>query len=106
MQLQAGAAGEPVDVDVAGVAADSLGARRIGAIAWAVSQRHVADARLLDDAAIVAAQRRLWHDWRLAVEPAAALGPAALWSAAIRPQPGERIALVLCGANLDPATLA
>ena len=100
------AAGAPVDVGVSGIAADALGARRIGAIAWAVAQRHVADAVVLDDAAIVAAQRRLWDDWRLAVEPAAALGPAALWSGAVRPRPGERIALVLCGANLDPATLA
>jgi threonine dehydratase len=99
------AAGQPVDVPVSGIAADSLGARRIGAIAWVVSQQHVAAAHLLSDDAIRAAQQRLWRDWRLAVEPAAALGPAALWSGAVRPARHERVALVLCGANLDPATL-
>lgn len=97
-------AGEPVDVEVGGLAADSLGARRIGAIAWA-ARGHIAAAHLLTDEVIRAAQRRLWTELRLAVEPAAALGAAALWSGVVRPQPHERVALVLCGANLDPATL-
>ena len=39
--------GEPVDVPVSGIAADSLGAKRIGAIAWEVTQRHVKDAMVL-----------------------------------------------------------
>jgi len=99
------AAGEPVDVVVGGLAADALGARRIGGIAWAVCQRHVAAAHLVPDAAIAAAQQRLWREFRLAVEPAAALGLAALETGLVRPAPHERVALVLCGANFDPATL-
>ncbi len=100
------AAGEPVDVAVGGLAADALGARRIGHIAWGIARRHVAAALLVPDEAIVAAQRRLWAELRLAVEPAAALPLAALQAGLVRPQPRERVALVLCGANLDPATLA
>jgi threonine dehydratase len=100
------AAGTPVDVAVGGIAADALGARRIGNIAWDVSRRWVADAHLIDDHAIRSAQLRLWRELRLAVEPAAALPLAALWSGAVRPAPHERVALILCGANLDPATLA
>jgi threonine dehydratase len=99
------AAGQPVDVAVSGIAADSLGARRIGHIAWAVAQQHVAGCHLLDDEAIRSAQRRLWAELRLAVEPAAALPLAALATGTIRPARHERIALVICGANLDPATL-
>ena len=99
-------AGAPVDVAVGGIAADSLGARRIGAIAWEVSQRHVPQAMLLPDEAIRAAQLALWQDFKLAVEPAAALGLAALQTRAYLPQADEIVALVLCGANLDPATLA
>lgn len=98
-------AGEPVDVVVSGIAADSLGARRIGAIAWA-QRRHVAGVHLLEDEAIRAAQQRLWREFRLAVEPAAALPLAALWSGVLKPAPQERVAVVICGANLDPATLA
>ncbi|BAL94707.1 serine/threonine dehydratase [Rubrivivax gelatinosus] len=100
------AAGEPVDVEVGGVAADSLGARRLGTIAWQVALRHPLVSTLLDDEAIRAAQLRLWRELRLAVEPAAALPLAALWSGALKPAAHERVAVVVCGANLDPATLA
>jgi threonine dehydratase len=100
------AAGAPVDVSVGGIAADSLGARRIGAIAWDVAQRHVADALLLSDDAIRKAQHFLWREFKLAVEPAAALPLAALQSGAVRPRAGERVCLIVCGANLDPASLS
>jgi threonine dehydratase len=100
------AAGRPVDVDVSGLAADALGARRIGDIAWAITQRHVAASHLVPDDAIRAAQQRLWKELRLAVEPAAALGLAALATHRVEPAPDERVLLVLCGANVDLATLA
>ncbi|CAN5433674.1 threonine/serine dehydratase [soil metagenome] len=99
-------AGAPVDVAVSGIAADSLGARRIGAIAWEVSQRHVAASHLLDDDAIRAAQRFLWAELRLAVEPAAALPLAALQTGVVQPSAGEKVCLIICGANVDLATLA
>jgi threonine dehydratase len=99
-------AGAPVDVPVSGIAADSLGARRIGAIAWRLAQRHVAAAHLLSDVDIRAAQRAMWRSLRLAVEPAAALPWAALASGAVRPREGECVLLVVCGANVDLATLA
>ena len=98
--------GQPVDVTVSGIAADALGARRVGAIAWDVAQRHVRDALLLSDAAIRSAQLTLWREFKLAVEPAAALGLAALQTGVYRPRSDEIVALVLCGANLDPSTLA
>lgn len=100
------AAGAPVDVAVAGIAADALGARRIGTIAWHVTQRHLDSALLLPDDTIRQAQLRLWREFRLAVEPAAALPLAALWSGAVQPAAHERVAVVVCGANLDPASLA
>jgi threonine dehydratase len=99
-------AGAPVDVEVAGLAADALGARRIGAIAWPLTQRFVAASHLVPEAAIRAAQSQLWRELRLAVEPAAALPLAALASGLVRPAAHERVLLVLCGANFDPATLA
>lgn len=99
-------AGEPVDVAVGGLAADALGARRIGAITWPICRRWVAATHLVPDAAITAAQRRLWRELRLAVELAAALGLAALACGTVRPAPDERVALVLCGANFDPTTLS
>ena len=102
---RARAAGEPVDVDVGGIAADSLGARRIGAIAWEITQQQVRDALLLSDDAIRAAQQWLWKELKLAVEPAAALPLAALQTGAYVPREGEKVCLIVCGANVDPATL-
>jgi threonine dehydratase len=99
-------AGAPVDVAVGGLAADALGARRIGSIAWPVTQRAVAAAHLLPEKVILDAQRRLWSELHLAVEPAAALPLAALACGAVQPAAHERVALVVCGANLDPAALA
>ena len=99
-------AGEPVDVEVGGLAADALGAKRIGALSWDITQRQVRDALLLPDEAIRAAQRWLWTEMKLAVEPAAALPLAALQTGAYRVRDGERVCLIVCGANVDPATLA
>ncbi|MBO9649015.1 MAG: threonine/serine dehydratase [Variovorax sp.] len=99
-------AAEPVDVEVGGIAADSLGARRIGGISWGITQQHVPEALLLTDEAIRAAQLWLWKELKLAVEPAAALPLAALQSGAYAPRDGEKVCLIVCGANVDPATLA
>lgn len=104
--FRARAAGEPVDVDVGGIAADSLGARRIGAISWEITQKYVQDALLLSDESIRAAQQWLWKELKLAVEPAAALPLAALQTGAYVPREGEKVCLIVCGANVDPATVA
>ncbi len=98
--------GRPVDVEVGGIAADSLGARRIGDIAWDQTQRWVDTALLLPDAAIRDAQIWMWQHLKLAVEPAAALPLAALRSGAYRPTVDEKVCLIVCGANVDPGTLA
>jgi threonine dehydratase len=100
------AAGEPVDVPVSGVAADSLGASRLGAIAWAVAGRTGARSVLVEDDEVVAARRLLWERYRLVVEHGAATVIAALLTGGYRPEPGERVAAVLCGANtsLDDLT--
>jgi len=102
---RARAAGAPVDVEVGGVAVDSLGARRIGTIAWEVSCERVSDSLLLSDEAIVEAQAAMWREMRLAVEPAAALPLAALRCGIFRPPKDARVCLIVCGANLDPAFL-
>jgi threonine dehydratase len=98
-------ANEPVDVTVAGVASDALGARRLGDVAWSVVQPYVAHSVTVDDDAIRAAQRLLWDRLRLIVEPGGATAFAALHSGAYVPEPDERIVVVVCGANCDPATV-
>jgi threonine dehydratase len=99
------AAGGPVDVPVSGVAADSLGARRAGDIAYEVTSAAGVTSVLVDDQAIVDARRRLWDDYRVAVEHGTAAAYAALTAGAHVPAEGERVVVLLCGANTDPADL-
>jgi threonine dehydratase len=99
-------AGAPVDVEIESVAADSLGARNVGALVHGIARDTVDHVALVADDAIVAAQRTLWRDWRMAVEPGGAAALAALISGAYRPKAGERVGVLLCGANVDLAKLA
>ncbi|MCB5174650.1 MULTISPECIES: threonine/serine dehydratase [Microvirga] len=94
-------AGRPVDVDVDSVAADSLGARNTGDLVYAICRETVDHVALVEDPAIREAQRLLWRDWRIATEPGGAAALAALVSGAYRPAPGERVGVLLCGANVE-----
>tara|TARA_R110002124_G_scaffold67414_4_gene183035 strand:+ start:720 stop:1643 length:924 start_codon:yes stop_codon:yes gene_type:complete len=94
------AAGAPVDVEVSGVAANALGARRIGDICFDLARE--ADSVTVPDAAITEAQAMLWREARQWVEPAGACALAALVSGAYTPEPGERVAVLICGANPAP----
>ncbi|GLW32326.1 serine/threonine dehydratase [Actinoplanes regularis] len=94
--------GGPIDVPVAGVAADSLGARRAGEIAFELAADAGIESVLVEDDAIIEARRRLWDDYRIVVEHGTAAAYAALTSGAYRPAAGERVITLLCGANTDP----
>ena len=98
--LQAGA---PVDVPVSGIAANALGARRIGDICFGLAQGMTSV--LVSDDAIAEAQQRLWQAHRILVEPAGATALAALTSGVYTPEPGERVAVLVCGGNIAPDPL-
>lgn len=91
-------AGRPVDVPVSGVAADSLGARRIGNLSFALSG-YIDRSVLVTDEAIIAAQKTIWDVLRVAVEPGGAAALAAVLSGRYVPAPGEKVGVLLCGAN-------
>lgn len=99
-------AGEPVDVEVGGLAADSLGARRIGRHPWEPLNRWVDDSVLISDEAVAEAQRLLWRELRVAAEPGGAAALGALLAGAYRPAPDERVGVLVCGANFDPSGLS
>lgn len=99
-------AGKPVDVAISGIAADALGASRIGTPNFEIAQKLVRESVLVSDDAVRATQRALWDALRIVAEPAGATGLAALMSDAYRPAAGERVATLICGANTDPASVA
>lgn len=98
-------AGAPVDVEVEGLAASALGAGRLGRHAWA-ARRWIERALLVSDQEVERAQRWLWEQARIVVEPAAATPLAAVLSGAYVPAAKEAVVLVICGANVDPGTVA
>ncbi len=97
-------AGEPVDVEVGGLAADALGARRLGTIAADLTGRYVDASVLVPDDAIRHAQRVLWEELRVLAEPGGATALAALLCGAYVAPPGSTVGALVCGANLDPAS--
>jgi threonine dehydratase len=98
-------AGRPVDVAVSGVASDSLGARRLGDLAFAAQEKEPPTSVLVTDEEILQARSVLWSEYRVPSETGAAAAYAALLSGRYVPGDDERVAVVVCGANTDPATL-
>ncbi len=100
------AAGEPVNIEVGGLAKDSLGASRIGDLGFASSSRWVDEFVLVPDASIQRAQRLLWNRLRLIAEPGGAAALAGLISGGVGLRDDERVAVLVCGGNTDPALVA
>ncbi|MFI6219309.1 threonine/serine dehydratase [Nocardia salmonicida] len=102
-------AGRPVDVTVDSIAADSLGAPSVSAMALTAAQHPSVRSLLVPDEAIRVARQQLWDAHRIVVENGAATAMAALLDTgsgpAYRPEPGERVCVILCGANTDPSDL-
>ena len=97
------AEGPDVTVTVGGIAANALGASRIGRLCHDLSVAQGVQSVLVTDDAIRLAQQMLWDSLRQWVEPAGATALAALLSGAYVPAPTERVAVLVCGANPDPA---
>ena len=94
--------GPEIDVQASGIAASSLGGPRLGVMSYAVARDHVDQAIVLPDGAVFEAARRLWEATRLTAEPGAAVALAALTSGAYRPEPDERVCVLICGGNAEP----
>jgi threonine dehydratase len=92
-------AGRPVDAEAGGVAADSLAPRRVGELVFPIARAHVAKVVLVTDQSIRGAQATLWSAMRMVAEPGGSAALAALLSGRYRPEPGERVGIVLSGGN-------
>ena len=93
------AAGEPVAIDVGGVAADSLGASTIGTYAYETADRSGTRPVLVTDDAITEARQWLWQRCRILAEPGAATPFAALMSGAVDVRAGDTTVIVISGGN-------
>ncbi|MDF0582525.1 pyridoxal-phosphate dependent enzyme [Bradyrhizobium yuanmingense] len=98
-------AGAPVDAPAGGLAADSLAPRRVGELMFPIARAHVDRVVLVSDDAIRQAQAALWSHLRLVAEPGGAAAFAAVLSGRYRPSAGERVAILVCGANTTAVNL-
>lgn len=92
-------AGEPVDAEAGGIAADSLAPQRVGQLMFPLAQRYVQRVVLVSDDSIRQAQEALWRELRVVAEPGGAAAFASLLSGGYVPIAGERIGVVVCGGN-------
>jgi threonine dehydratase len=99
-------AGTPVDAATGSVAADSLAPRRVGELMFPIAQAHIERVVLVTDDAILRAQRMLWEGLRLVAEPGGCTAFAAILSGAYRPAEGERVGVVVSGANTTAVSFA
>lgn len=92
-------AGRPVDAEAGSVAADSLAPRQVGQLMFPIAQKYVSQSLLVSDADILRAQQALWDGARIVTEPGGAAAFSALLSGVYRPEPDERVMVLICGAN-------
>lgn len=97
-------AGRPVDAPTEGIAADSLAPKRVGEMMFPIAEAFVERSILVGDDDIIAAQKALWNRARIISEPGGAAAFAAILSGRYAPEPSERVAVLVCGANANPAT--
>jgi threonine dehydratase len=97
------AAGKPVDAPAEGIAADSLAPKRVGEMMFPIAEAFVERSILVSDDDIVAAQKALWDRVRIIAEPGGAAAFAAILSGRYLPADGERVAVLVCGSNTNPA---
>ena len=91
--------GEPSNVSVSGVAANALGAKLIGNTCFSLSKENQIESLVISDDEIEKAQRLLWENHRMFVEPAGAAALAAIISGKYKPKTDEKLAVLICGAN-------
>ena len=100
------AAGKPVDAPAGGIAADSLAPRRVGELVFPIAQHFVDGVVLVPDDAIRLAQQALWDRLRIVAEPGGAAALAAVLSKQYKPAQGERVGVLISGANTTAVDFA
>ncbi|MBU2992453.1 serine/threonine dehydratase [Octadecabacter sp. 1_MG-2023] len=94
--------GSETDIEVSGICANALGAKRIGSLPFGIAKANDLSTVLVTDDAVAQAQKQIWQNLRQLVEPAGAAGVAAVLSGAYKPSKNEKVAVLLCGANPAP----
>jgi threonine dehydratase len=99
-------AGRTVTLDAVDTVADSLGAPYALPYSFGLCRRFVDEIVRVSDDDLCAAMMHLYRDMKLVAEPAAAAATAALLGPLRDRLDGKRVALIVCGSNVDPQRFA
>jgi threonine dehydratase len=99
-------AGEPRSIERVATIADSLGAPYALPISFELCRSNVDALVRVSDEELRNAMRFLFRNAKLAVEPAGAAATAALLGPLRERLRGKRVALIVCGSNIDEASYA
>lgn len=97
-------ADKPMSIDKVRTIAASLGAPYALPYSYAICRQFVDDIVRVTDDEMCKALALLFHEAKLAVEPAGASATAALCGPLKEKLAGKRVGLIVCGANVDAAT--
>lgn len=100
------AAGEPRAIERVATIADSLGAPYALPFSFELCRRNVDRLVLVSDRELRGAMRLLLRTAKLAVEPAGAAATAALVGPLREHLRGKRVAVIVCGSNIDAQSFA
>src|SRR5438105_5025725 len=100
------ASGKPEAIEQVRTIADSLGAPHAAPYSFALCRRFVDGLVKVSDDALRSAMGLLFRSAKLAVEPAGAAATAALCGPLRETLSGKRVAVIVCGANIDALTFA
>jgi threonine dehydratase len=95
------ASGRPESIEQVRTVADSLGAPYAAPYSFGLCRRYLDGLVRITDEEMIAAMGLLFRDMKIAVEPAGAASTAALLGPLRERLAGRRVALVVCGSNID-----
>ena len=98
--FQSGKAGRIVELPAITSIAETLGARKTEKFQFETVMRHISALVTVSDDAAIRALLEILAFEKLLTEPAASCSLAALLERKVRFSPGERVVVVLCGANV------
>jgi len=94
------AAGAPQAIDRVRTIADSLGSPRAEPYSYALCRHFLDEIVLVSDEELKSCMRLIFHNLKLAVEPACAASTAALLGPLREKLQGKRVGLIFCGSNI------
>ena len=100
------ASGAPQSIEQVQTIATSLGAPATQPYSFSLCRRLLDDVVLVSDEEMIDAMRLLFHEMKLACEPACAASTAALLGPLRQQAAGKRVGLILCGSNIGVETFA